>query len=366
MCSGSLYDLHVRSLTLLTLFTLVATSSADQVDDIVNKAMKDRKLPGMAVMVLKDGKPVLTRGYGFANLEHRVPVKPETVFQSGSVGKQFTATLVMMLVEEGKLKLDDPIIKFFPEAKEKWVGVKVSHLLSHTSGLPDMPYHQMDLRKDYAEADLVKLMVDQKVPEKPGEKWRYNNGAYVMLGVLIKRVSGKFYGDLLQEKIFRPLGMKSARVISEADIVMNRAAGYELRSGAIKNQEWVAPQLNTTADGALYLSLLDYAKWDAALYTSQLLKPESFKKMWTPALLNNGQTSGGKDATTGYGFGWAIETTNGKRLIGHGGAWQGFATYIGRAVDDKTTVVVLVNMDARTARAEEIGRQILKISIAKP
>jgi D-alanyl-D-alanine carboxypeptidase len=351
----------VRILAPLALLVLAASSYADKVDDIVNKAMKDRKIPGVAIMILKDGKPTLTRGYGFANLEHQVRVKPETVFQSGSVGKQFTATLVMMLVEEGKLKLEDPIEKFFPEAKGKWEGVKLRHLLSHTSGLPDMPYHLMDLRKDYKEDDLVKLMVDQKSPEKPGDKWRYNNGGYVMLGILVRRVTGKFYGDLLQEKIFRPLQMSTARIISEPDIVMNRAAGYELRGGQVKNQDWVAPQTNTTADGSLYLSLRDYAKWDSALYTNRLLKDESLRQMWTPVTLNNGDTSSGKDLSSGYGFGWVVHTSKGKRLIDHGGAWQGFATYIGRAVDDKTTVVVLVNLDARNARAEQIGRDVLKL-----
>lgn len=353
----------VRALAPLALLTFACLCSADKVDDIVRKAMKDQKLPGIAVMILKNGKPTLVRGYGFANLEHRVPVKPETIFQSGSVGKQFTATLVMMLVEEKKLNLEDEVVKFFPEAKGKWEGVKVRHLLSHTSGLPDMPYPLMDMRKDYTEDELVKFMTDQKPPEKPGEKWRYNNGGYVMLGVMVKRITGKFYGDLLQEKIFKPLGMKSARVVTEEDLVMNRAAGYELQNGQIKNQGWVAPKLNTTADGALYLSLLDYAKWDAALYTNRLLKKESLEKMWTPVVLNNGQTSSGKDVASGYGFGWVIHASKGKRLIDHSGAWQGFTTYIGRAETDKVTVVVLTNLAAGTARPSQIGTDILKASL---
>ncbi|MBC8065544.1 MAG: beta-lactamase family protein [Chlorobia bacterium] len=348
----------MRNALLISSLFMASVSQADQVDEIVERAIKGQKIPGVAVMVLREGKPIKTKGYGFANLEHRVPVKPETIFQSGSVGKQFTSTLVMMLVEEGKMKLEDPISKHFPEAKGAWNGVRLRHLLSHTSGLPDMPYGKMDLRKDYTETDLVKFMVDQKPPEKPGEKWRYNNGGYVMLGILVKRVTGKFYGDMLQEKIFKPLGMNTARIINEADIIPNRAAGYELGKDGIKNQDWVAPMTNTTADGSLYLSLLDYAKWDAALYGTKLLKASSRELMWKSTVLNDGKS-------TPYGFGWGTQMVGGKRLIDHGGAWQGFTTYIGRHVDQKITVVVLTNLNA--GRPELIGRSILQVYVpAKP
>lgn len=342
----------MRTAIFSALLLIAPLAHGDKVDEIVEKAMKDQKIPGVAVMVLRDGKPIKTKGYGFANLEHRVPVKPETIFQSGSVGKQFTATLVMMLVAEGKLKLEESIGKHFPEAKGAWDGVLLRHLLSHTSGLPDLPYGRMDLRKDYTEADLVKYMVDQKSPEKPGEKWRYNNGGYVMLGVLVKRVTGRFYGDLLQEKIFKPLGMSTARVINEADIILNRAAGYEIGGAGLKNQTWVAPMTNTTADGSLYLSLLDYAKWDAALYGTKLLQKSELEKMWTPVKLVDGKA-------TSYGFGWMIASVGGKRLIEHGGAWQGFTTYIGRHVDQKVSVVVLANLDAGHAKPQAMGRAIL-------
>ena len=252
-------------MVLAHLLLLVVQPQTDFVDKIVRAEMEKGKIPGVAVAIVRNGKPILMKGYGFSNLEHKVPVKPETIFQSGSVGKQFTATLVMMLVKEGKLGLDDDITKYLTEGKGKWEGIKVRHLLSHTSGLPDLPYFDMDMRQDHSEADLVKLMVDSKVPlKKPGTEWRYNNGGYVMLGVLVRRVSGKFYGDLLQEKIFRPLGMKTARVVNEADIIPNRAAGYQMEEGRLKNQTWISSVMNTTADGALYLTMHDMVKWDAA------------------------------------------------------------------------------------------------------
>jgi D-alanyl-D-alanine carboxypeptidase len=341
-----------QTVQLTSLLLVAACARVDKVDEIVAKAMKDQKIPGMGIMVLRDGKPIKTKGYGFANLEHRIPVRPETVFQSGSVGKQFTATLVMMLISEGRLKLEDAIGKFFPEADGKWDQVQVRHLLNHTSGLPDMRYPNDDLSRNYTEADLVKFMVDQPVVEKPGENWRYNNGGYVLLGILVRKVTGKFYGDMLTEKIFKPLGMSTARVISEADIVPNRAAGYELTDAGLKNQGWVAPMTNTTADGALYLSLLDYAKWDAGLYGTKLLKKSELEKMWTPTPLT-------KNRLALYGFGWFTRDVAGHRLVEHSGAWQGFTTYIGRLVDQRVSVVVLANLDGWNAKTSDIGRAIL-------
>lgn len=335
----------------LLVFSLVVRP--DRVDEIVQEAMQRQKIPGLAILVSKDGKPVKMKGYGFSNMEHKVLVKPETIFQSGSVGKQFTATLVMMLVKEGKLSLDDSVGRYFPEAKGSWDKVKVKHLLSHTSGLGQLPYFEMDLQKNHSEDDLVKAMIAQKVISQPGETWAYNNGGYVMLGILVRRVTGKFYGDVLTEKIFRPLGMSTARVISEEDIVLNRSAGYVMTPKGLKNQSWVAPITNTTADGALYLSLLDFSKWDQGLLSSKLLPKETLEQMWTPTRLNNGTTAN-------YGYGWFVNKVGNRRLIDHSGAWQGFTTYIGRHVDQKVTVVVLANLDSWNAKTTEIGRAILK------
>ncbi len=154
---------------------------------------------------------------------------------------------------------------------------------------------------------------------------------------LIHKITGKFYGDFLQDRLFKPLGMDTARVISEADIVPNRSAGYHLVKGALKNQEWVAPSVNTTADGALYLNVYDMAKWDAALYGEKILKKSSLEQMWTPVKLNNGKTEN-------YGFGWSLNEVHGHRNIEHGGSWQGFKAHIARYVDDKLTVVVFANL----------------------
>ncbi len=311
---------------------------ADAVSDYVKAEMQRQHIPGLALLVARDGKIVRAEGFGLANVELQVPVKPETVFQSGSVGKQFTATSVMMLVEEGKVGLDDKLTKYFPNAPDQWNEVTVRELLSHTGGFGDYPKN-FDFRKDWTEDEL--LMMVEGIPQAyaPGTKWEYSNLGYLTLGILIHRVTGEFYGDFLQQRIFQPLGMSSTRIISEADIVPNRAAGYRLVKGELKNQEWVAPMVNTTADGSLYFSILDLAKWDAALYTEKLLKRSSLNLMWTPVKLKNGQPN-----QSNYGFGWFIDERNGHRCIHHDGSWQGFETAINRYVDDQLTVVALTNL----------------------
>ena len=325
-----------RYLWLLIAIVLTCSSArADRMADFVNGYLKKKQIPGCAILVRKDGEVVLSAGYGIANLEHGVAVTPKTVFQSGSVGKQFTATAVMMLVEEGKLSLGDPVSKFL-KVPSTWSKITIRHLLTHTSGLGDYP-EKFSLQKNYSEEELLKMVTTQTLDFEPGEQWAYSNLGYLTLGLVIHKVTGKFYGDFLQERIFKKLGMSSTRIINEADIIPNRAAGYRLEKGELKNQEWVSPSLNTTADGSLYFTIEDMAKWDEALDKQTLLSAESFTQMWTPVELNDGSHAS-------YGFGWSLEKNAlGHRLIEHGGEWQGFATYIGRHPDDHLSVVVLCN-----------------------
>jgi len=328
-------------LGLATPLALAQTTSAvsENVAKYVRGEMQRQRIPGLALLVSRGGKIVLAEGFGLANVELQVPVKAETVFQSGSVGKQFTATAVMMLVEEGKVGLDDPLTKYFGDAPASWKEVTVRELLSHTAGFGDYP-EKFDFHKDWTEDEELKMVEGIPLAFAPGTKWEYSNLGYLTLGVLIHRVTGEFYGDFLQQRIFHPLGMETAGIISEADIVPNRAAGYRLVKRELKNQEWVAPMVNTTADGSLYFSILDLAKWDAALYTEKLLKRSSLEQMWTPAKLKNGLPN-----KAGYGFGWFIGERHGHRVISHDGAWQGFETTIARYVDDQLTVAVLTNLE---------------------
>jgi CubicO group peptidase (beta-lactamase class C family) len=247
---------------------------------------------------------------------------------------------VMMLVEEGKLALSDPLPKHFPGAPAAWKDITVRHLLTHTSGIKDWEGGKdLDYRKDYTEDQLVKVAMKLPPDFPPGTQWSYSNTGYVLLGILVHKASGTFYGDFLKQRVFGPLGMDSTRIISEADVVKNRAAGYDLKDGQLRNQEWVSPSLNTTADGSLYLTALDLAKWDAALGARKFLKPESYEAMWSPVRLGDG-------TTYPYGFGWGFDEQRGERVIEHGGSWQGFRTAIVRYPDRKLTVIVLANLSA--------------------
>ena len=314
--------------------------AADEVDDLVESTRQRQQIPGLAVLVVHHGKTVKAQGYGLANVEHQVPVTPETVFQSGSMGKQFTATAVMMLVEEGKIGLDDSIRRHLAKAPDSWEPMTVRHLLSHESGLGDYPFG-FNMRRDYTEEQLLEVIFKSKLKFAPGDGWSYSNLGYMVLGALIRQVSGQFYGDFLQERVFKPCGMTATRIISEADIVPHRAAGYVLVKGELKNQEWVSPSLNTTADGSLYLTILDLARWDAALRDESLLKQATLQQMWTVVPLNDGRPNRGH-----YGFGWMCRDVRGHRVVEHGGAWQGFFTHIARYLDDELTVAVLTNLAA--------------------
>src|SRR5271155_2149429 len=233
--------LHFATLILIILCSMELASAADQpdaVDEFVRSEMAKQHIPGLALLVSRDGQVIRAQGYGLANVELRVPVTPETIFQSGSVGKQFTATAVMMLVEQGKIGLDDPLTKYFPDAPATWKQVTIRELLSHTAGFGDYP-GKFNFRKDWTEAELLKLVESIPLAYPPGTKWDYSNLGYLTLGILIHRVTGEFYGDFLQQRIFHPLDMQTTRIISEADIISNRAAGYRLVKGELKNQEWV-------------------------------------------------------------------------------------------------------------------------------
>lgn len=337
-------------------FLFVAACAAQdaiavKVDDFIKTEMQRQRIPGVSLAIVKNGQIVLAKGYGFANVEHQVAVKPETIFQSGSVGKQFTATAVMMLVEEGKINLDEKISRYLGEVPDAWKSITVRHLLTHTAGLTDNP-KDFDFRRDYTEDELLKRAQMIPVAFQPGEKWQYSNLGYMTLGILVGKVTGKFYGDFLQERIFKPLGMTTARIINEADIVPNRAAGYNFVKGELKNQDWVSPTFNATADGSLYLTALDMAKWDAALDGEKLLKRTSLEQMWTPVKLNGGKTAP-------YGFGWRLGEANKHRLVEHGGAWQGFKSFIARYVDAKLTVIIFAN--SANADTEELAHGIAAI-----
>jgi D-alanyl-D-alanine carboxypeptidase len=307
-------------------------------DLLADQRMAELAIPGMSVAVLERGALVHAGGYGLANMELQVPTTVETVYQTASVGKQFTAALLLLLAEEGSVSLDQEIVPYFEELPAEWGGITIRHLLSHTSGIVDTGYDELNLRLDYTDAELIAAIAAVPLESLPGTRWHYSNSGYVLLGILVGRIAGRFYGDLLGERIFAPLDMTTARVISEEDIILNRAAGYRRDGAAWKNQEYVSPTLNRTADGALYVSILDMAKWDRALANpGVLLSGDSLDRMWRPAELS--------DATRcPYGLGWSLGESPQGRIAEHDGGWQGFSAHILRYLDEGLTIIVLANL----------------------
>lgn len=319
-----------------------------------------QRIPGISVAILRGDRVLLARGYGMANVELGVPASDSTIYQSGSVGKQFTAAAVVMLAEQGRLGLDERITRWLKEGNGVWDGISVRHLLTHTSGMAEYADSTFDYRKDYTENQLVRFAASRPLDFPPGDKWNYSNTGYLLLGVLIHRVTGRFYGDVLRDMIFAPLGMKSTRIISEADIVPNRSAGYRLVGNQLKNQEWVSPSLNTTADGALYFSVKDLAKWAVGLNRQRTPSAKVLKEAWTPVRLNDG-------GVYPYGFGWGLSEQRAHPRIGHTGSWQGFTTAIHRYPEFDLTVVVLANLaEAHSGALAQAIAGILEPAVQPP
>jgi CubicO group peptidase (beta-lactamase class C family) len=316
-------------------------AASAKVDEVVRSQMEEQKIPGVSLAVMRDGKIIKATGYGLASIELNVPVAPDMLFHSGSLAKAFTATAVMMLVEEGKIGLDDKISKYLPEAPPSWNEVTIRRLLTHTSGIRDFFGEdgdpQYDFHQDLTEDEMVRKFAAQTMRFPTGEKWGYCNAGYVILGVVIHRVTGKFWFDFEKERIFDPLGMTPTRLIGTEDIIPKRVNGYTLGNGKLKNEPWVAPSWYSTADGCLYTNVFDMAKWDAALYTEKLIKHSTLEQMWTPVKLNNG-------TTYPYGFAWRIREVNGHRIIEHDGVDTAYTTRIARYVNDRLSIIVLMNL----------------------
>ena len=338
--------------------TLSDEALAAAVNEMLETTYKPDE-PGAAVIVVRDGKVVLRKGYGRANMELGVPVEPDMVFRTGSITKQFTAVAILMLLEQGKLALEDDITKFLPDYPTKGQKITVEHLLNHTSGIKSytsLPEWIPLWRKDLSTSEMIALFKDKPMDFAPGERYAYNNSAYFLLGAIIEKVSGQTYADFIEKNIFAPLGMKHSFYDDTARIIPRRVAGYSKGKDGFVNAAYLSMS-QPYAAGSLVSSVDDLALWDAALYTEKLVKQETLKRAWTTSKLNNGKA-------TNYGFGWSVNSYEGHPVIEHSGGIPGFATYALRMPNDRVYVAVLTNRDF-----ESPGRTVLKIAalaIGKP
>lgn len=330
----SLFVFAIVLLQVSFVFNISAQSGADKVDEYIKAEIQKRNIPGLSLAVIKEGKIIKVKGYGLANVETNVPVTTETVFKIGSLSKPIIAEGIMMLVEEGKISLDDKISKYLENTPEIWKDITVRHLLSHTSGIVrEAP--GFSGAKIQPDADVIKTAYNVPLRFTPGEKYEYCNVGYFSLAEIIHKISGKSWGDFLTERIFQPSGMNATRTTTFNEIVPNRANAYSFQNGKLQNAE---VYLALRPSGAFLSTVSDLAKFEAALYSAKFLKPETRKLMWTPFKFNDG-----KDSV--YGLGWRIDEVKGKKQIHHGGSLNGFKSEFTRFPDDKISIIVLTNLD---------------------
>ncbi len=319
---------------------------ADEIDKFVENQMRNLHIPGASISIIRNDKVIKSKGYGFADLQSKSFVTPKTVYEIGSMTKQFTAVAVMMLVEEGKINLDDKIAKYFPDPPESWNKIKIRHLLTHASGIQNhvaVPDYMDIFRtsitgKTFPSSDeLLKEFYKLPFEFAPEESWAYDNTGYHLLGTIIEKAGGKNYWQFLDERIFKPLKMNSTRNTDTQSIISQRASGYAWTENGWENRPILSPFIGFSA-GSLLSTVEDLGKWDAALYGEKLLKKSSLEIMWTPARTNAGQIS-----AFDYGFGWFIEKYRGHRNIMHSGGTPGFSSVMHRFDSDKLSIIILTN-----------------------
>src|ERR1051326_4725247 len=332
--------------------------------DAIAKQMLSRPHAGISVAVARDGQVVFARGYGLANLEHSVGVTPETVFHIASISKNILAAVVLQLVDEGKLRLDDDVTKYVPEAPTDGHHVTIQQLLNHTSGIysfTSLPDAANNERLELTHEQVLGLIKNKPFEFEPGTRWRYDNSAFYLAGMVVEQVTKQEYGAYVREHVFKPLGMSSASLCYARMVVPHLASGYEVDSGALVNAAFMTWKL-PFAGGAVCATASDLAKWQAALDSGRVLTPSSLALMRTPTTLADGMK-------IDYGLGTRLGSLDGHRVLGHYGGESrgGFRPLLESFPDDHLTIVILMNMgDAASpspvAVAPEIARAALGLA----
>ena len=344
----------MTGIVVLSLFTSVVAPStsplsaqvvqptADELADMdqrIQAEMADNNIPGVLVGVASRGRLLHVQAYGMANVELRVPVSDSTVFEIGSISKQFVSAAIMLLEEDGRLSLDDPIHEYLPDVPSEWLGVTVRQLLTHTSGIPD--YEEIQTYEAYrfrfTPEQIIRVAHSRPMDFEPGTGWYYSNTGYFLLSLIVERIDGSPLGQVLRSRIFESLGMDQTRLADPEDIIPHRASGYWVdRMGVeLMNRDATQPS-STLGAGGILSSVHDMTKWDEALYGDQLLSEASKAAMWTPTVLPNGDD-------TGYAFGWSVGSYRGLPSVRHNGMVAGFVASFLRLPDDEAAIIIFAN-----------------------
>lgn len=315
---------------------LLAQSPTGTLESKIRAEFAKQKLPGMVVVVERKGKQELAMALGYANLEHKVPMKLDSVHELASVSKQFTATAILKLADEGKLSLDDSITKFVDGAPDTWKAITIRHLLHHTSGLPDYISDMSVIRTNKSAESMMMSLMDKPLRFAPGAKFEYSNSGYMALGHIAAKASGSSLWQLTETAILKPNKLAGIYTNDPTLIVPNRADGYDVVLNKLTRESYTSRSFSLTGDGHLMASAPGLLAWSKLLQERRILKPETWKSAWTPS--PQSIASGGK-----YGFGFTTFEAEGKLRLMHGGGWMGTTTLLETGVDEKFTVVVLIN-----------------------
>jgi CubicO group peptidase (beta-lactamase class C family) len=323
------------AIVLILASACLAQDTAARMEEVIQSYAMSKQFMGSA-LVSQDGKVLLSKGYGFANLEWDVPNSPTTKFRLGSITKQFTAASILLLEERGKLKVEDPVKKHMADAPAAWDKITIFHLLTHTSGIPSFtgfPDYASTEATPATPESLVARFRDKPLEFQPGEKWNYSNSGYVLLGYFIEKISGQSYSEFVQQNIFTPLGMKDSGYDSNSAVIAHRAAGYAPGANGPVNAGFIHMTIPFSA-GSLYSTTEDLLRWEQGLFGGKLLSPASLAKMTTPFKQD-------------YAFGLAVSANHGHKVIEHGGGIEGFNTQLAYYPEDKLVVAVLGNLNGR-------------------
>jgi len=365
MRAGNRIALCLLALSLVVTAT-VRAQDASNADALVAKSIEATLAPhfkadepGATVIVTRNGKTLYRGAFGLANVEKKTPLKPDDVLRIGSLTKQFTAVAVLILADQGKLKVSDPITQYLTDYPKTGDAVTIEHLLTHTSGIPsytDSPDYGVNMAKAVSVNEMIARFKDQPLKFVPGSQWQYNNSGYFLLGAIIEKVSGMSYADFVAKNIFEPLGMKDSAHEDFERSGKKRVEGYADKSR-------VAPPLHMSqpyAAGSLLSSVDDLAKWDAAIAAGKLLKPETWKRAFTAYTLNDG-------SKTTYGYGWGMRKMQGLDTLAHSGGINGFSTFGISAPEAKVYAAMLFNRSGGGgATPSYLTEKIAAIAAGKP
>ncbi len=326
-----------------------------RVDALVAAYQRETYAPGVSVAVIRAGRDTLVyRGYGLADVENEAAATPLTVYRIGSITKQFTAAAVLRLVDEKRVELDAPISRYVPRLPDAWSGIRVRHLLNHTAGIPDFRerWLTLDLREDALTPDsVIGIVRNEPLEFAPGTQWKYSNIGYILMGLLIERVTGEPYAHHLRTRLFEPLGLTATRYCDLTPLIPHRAEGYEQRDTSVVNARYTSMTAPFAA-GGLCSTVGDLAAWNRALATGRVVSAASWSAMTAPDSAARAND---------YGFGVWVHAVDGHRAIRHNGGIEGFRADNAYLPDDSLSVTVLTNLAA--PGPEELSQDIIRAAL---